>query len=108
MAANIRAASATVRVSGPSTESPLQPEAFGTRGTRPWDGLKPTMPLQAAGCRIEASRSLPWASGLSPAATADAAPPEEPPGERSSAHGLRVAPNRRLSVNGLHLNSGVL
>ena len=108
MAANISAASATVRAIGPSTERPLQPEAFGTRGTRPCDGLKPTTPLQAAGWRIEAARSLPWASGPSPAATAAAAPPDDPPGERSSAQGLRVAPKTRLSVSGLQPNSGVL
>ena len=35
-----------------------------------------------------------------PAATAAADPPLEPPGVRSSAHGLAVGPNRRDSVVG--------
>ena len=42
--------------------------------------------------RIEPPPSLPWASGTMPAATAAAAPPEEPPGVRSVSHGLRVGP----------------
>ena len=40
--------------------------------------------------RIEPSPSLPCAIGTSPAATAAAAPPDEPPGVRSVRHGLRV------------------
>ena len=42
--------------------------------------------------------SLPSAAGAMPAATAAAAPPEEPPGTRSSAHGLRHAPKALFSL----------
>ncbi len=52
--------------------------------------LEPTRPQQAAGMRTEPRPSLPCAIGTSPAATAAAAPPDEPPGVRSVRHGLRV------------------
>jgi hypothetical protein len=42
--------------------------------------------------RIEPPPSLPCAIGNMPPATAAAAPPLEPPGERSRSHGLRVIP----------------
>jgi hypothetical protein len=42
-----------------------------------------------------------------PAATAAAAPPEEPPAEYAKFHGLRQGPNMRGSVLGLMPNSGV-
>src|SRR4029077_10441541 len=107
MAANIRAASPTVRVIGPFDDIAFQAVWFGYRAIRSWVGLNPTTPHQAAGWRIDPARSLPPASGPRPAATAAAAPPLDPPAERSGAHGLAVAPNSRLSVNGLHPNSGV-
>jgi len=44
--------------------------------------------------------SEPTSSTVSPAASAAAPPPLEPPGVRSSAHGLRVGPKRRDSVVG--------
>ena len=56
--------------------------------------------------RIEPPPSLPWASGTMPAATAAAAPPDEPPGVRSVSQGLRVGPKRRGSVTGRIPNSG--
>lgn len=40
--------------------------------------------------RIEPSPSLPCAIGTSPAATAAAAPPDEPPALRATFHGLLV------------------
>ena len=52
--------------------------------------------------------SPPWASGTTPAATAAAAPPDEPPGVRVVSHGLRVGPVRRGSVVGRMPNSGVV
>ena len=42
--------------------------------------------------------SLPSVAGTSPAATAAALPPLEPPGMRSKSHGLRVTPNAEFSV----------
>ncbi len=63
-------------------------------------GFRPTRPQHAAGIRIEPPPSLPCATGTMPAATAAAAPPEEPPGVRSRSHGLRVGPNSRASLVG--------
>src|SRR5262249_27994742 len=93
MTENINAASATVRVIGPCIDIAFQAVTLGYRATRPCDGLNPTTPHHAAGWRIEPARSPPSASGPSPAATAAAAPPLDPPGERDTAHGLTVAPN---------------
>src|SRR5437588_10951323 len=75
---------------------------------RPRCGLIPTRWVQAAGIRIEPAPSEPTATGTRPAATAAADPPDEPPGVRSSRHGLRVAPNAGPSVNGHWPNSGAL
>ncbi len=50
---------------------------------------------------------MPWASGMSPAASAAAAPPLDPPGVRSRFHGFRVAPFSSDSVNATVPNSGV-
>ena len=57
--------------------------------------------------RIDPPPSDPVASGTRPAATAAADPPDEPPAERSSAHGLRVAPNVALTVSAFQPSSGV-
>ena len=43
-----------------------------------------------------------------PAATAAADPPLDPPGVRSSAHGLRVSPNAEFSVDDPIANSSQL
>src|SRR6478752_7690502 len=43
-----------------------------------------------------------------PAATAAAAPPLEPPGERDVSQGLRVMPNARVCVTGITDNSGIV
>src|SRR5574341_2362443 len=91
------AASRTVRVIGPRCER-LHTPACGYTGIRPWEGLRPKIPHQAAGLRIEPPPSVPRASGARPAATAAPAPPEEPPGVWLRLHGLRVTPNTRLSV----------
>jgi len=45
--------------------------------------------------------------GPSPAATAAAAPPLDPPGVKSVFQGLRVTPKTRLSVTPFQPNSGV-
>ena len=57
--------------------------------------------------RIEPPPSLAVAIGTSPAATAAAAPPLDPPGEWAGFHGLCVAPKARGSVTGSRPNSGV-
>ena len=92
------AASRTVRVSGPSTESVGQPRNPGIFGTSPKVGLCPTTPQNAAGIRIEPPPSVPRAIGVAPYATEAPAPPDDPPGVRSGDHGLRVSPKTSLSV----------
>jgi hypothetical protein len=56
--------------------------------------------------RIEPPPSVAVATATSPAATAAADPPLDPPGERSSAHGLRVAPPETDSVDDHSAYSG--
>jgi hypothetical protein len=86
----------------PSEESP----SSGAGEMRPREGFRPTSPQQAAGIRTEPPPSLPCATGTSPAATAAAAPPEDPPGVRSRSQGLRVGPNMRASLTGKMPYSG--
>ena len=69
-------------------------------------GFNPKRPQHDAGIRIEPPPSVACATGTMPAATAAAEPPLEPPGERSSRHGLRVTPYRCDSVEGDSPNSG--
>src|SRR5438094_119138 len=57
----------------------------------------PTTPVRAAGWRIEPPVSVPRAKRTSPAATATADPPDEPPGTRSAHQGFFTAPNAEFS-----------
>ena len=82
------AASATVRARGPMQVRPLNASASGQVEIRPRCGLRPTRPVQAAGIRIDPAPSDPSAAGMSPAATAAAAPPLEPPGVWCGAPGI--------------------
>src|SRR2546427_12892971 len=70
--------------------------------------LSPTTPLHAAGMRVDPPPSVATASGAMPLATATAAPPLEPPLERSALQALRVRPNKGESVRHLVPNSGVV
>ncbi len=45
-------------------------------------------PVKAAGCLIEPPVSVPVAAGTKHAATAEAEPPEEPPGDKSKFQGF--------------------
>src|SRR5918911_824999 len=56
------------------------------------------MPHSAAGWRIEPPVSVPIAQGTSPAATAAALPPDEPPGTRVRSHGLSTGPYAEFSL----------
>ena len=96
----ISAASLTVRVSGPNTAMPWCASFSGAEDTRPRCGLRPNSAVHAAGMRIEPAPSEPSAALASPAATAVAEPPLEPPLVRCGSHGLRVTPNVGDSVNG--------
>src|SRR5437868_5116809 len=89
-------------------ENPAQPSPrSGPIGLRARVGFKPNTPEAEAGIRIEPPPSLACATGRMRAATAAAAPPDEPPEEWARFQGLRVGPNRRGSVVGIKPNSGV-
>src|SRR5207302_4316096 len=77
-------------------------------GTRPNEGFKPKSPVKLHGMRIEPPPSVPSASAPMPAASAAAAPPDEPPGVFAGFHGLRVMPVSALSVTPFQPNSGVV
>src|SRR2546430_4358379 len=59
----------------------------------------PPTPQSAAGWRIEPPVSVPRAQTASPAATAAALPPLEPPGTRVGSHGLCTGPNAEFSLD---------
>src|SRR3981081_3318655 len=87
---------------------PAQPSPrSGPSGLRARVGFKPNTPEAEAGMRIEPPPSLACATGRIRAATAAAAPPDEPPEECARFQGFRVGPNRRDSVVGINPNSGV-
>ena len=90
MASSSRAASATVRASGPSVDRPARSGLSGPPEIRPRVGLIPNRPHTLAGIRIEPPPSLPWAAGARPAATAAPAPPLDPPAERVRSQGVRA------------------
>jgi hypothetical protein len=87
-----RAASATVRVSGPRWSSDHDSGIAPARLTRPYVGLRPTTPQQAAGSRMEPPVSLPSAPSAKPAATAAAEPLLEPPAQWPGFHGFWTSP----------------
>ena len=71
-------------------------------------GFIPTTPQSAAGWRIDPPVSVPSESGAKPAATAAAEPPDDPPGTRSTSHGLWVTPYAEFSVDEPIANSSML
>jgi hypothetical protein len=75
--------------------------------TRPRVGFSATAPHADAGMRSDPPLSFPWAAGTIRAATAAAAPPEEPPAERAGSHGFRVGPRSSGSVVPRIPSSGV-
>ena len=90
IASSSAAASRTERASGPFQASPVTSPPTGPLLIRPRLTLMPTRPQTLAGIRTEPPPSLPWANGTSPAATAAAAPPLEPPAERVGSQGVRA------------------
>jgi hypothetical protein len=98
MTSSSAAASSTVGANGPICSRELAYATSPYRETRPYEGLMPTTPQNAAGQRTDPPVSLPSARSASPAATAAADPPEEPPGTRSGSWGFRVGPNSDVSV----------
>src|SRR5256885_15422301 len=101
MASRPRAASATVRAITPLVDKPAQSSpSSGPLEIRPRDGFNPTTPQHEAGIRIEPPPSPPWARPQSPAATAAAAPPLDPPAVRLLSRGVRAGGNIGPSVTG--------
>src|SRR5947199_8344618 len=87
------------------------PDANATRPqrlTRPYVGLTPTTPQNAAGCRTEPPVSEPSAMSTIPAATAAADPPLDPPGTRVGSIGFRAGPNALFSLDEPIANSSML
>src|SRR5436190_11062451 len=76
------AVSRTVRANGPAWSSDDANATMPQREQRPYVGLRPTVPVKAAGWRIEPPVSVAVAPRQSRAATAAAEPPDEPPGTR--------------------------
>src|SRR5215510_10201496 len=108
MTVKASAASATVVAKGPIWSNDEANARRPKRDTRPYVGLRPTMPQRAAGWRMEPPVSEPRARGTIRAATAAADPPLDPPGVRSSAHGFFVGPNAEFSVDEPIANSSQL
>ena len=81
-AMSISTQSSTVRAIGPIVSSVRESGNTPRLSIRPSLVLNPTMPQKLAGARIEPPVSLPIAQGARPAATATAAPDEDPPAMR--------------------------
>src|SRR4051794_3102872 len=94
-----RAASRTVRATGPGVSSDDEKATSPYRDVPPYVGLDPTVPVTAPGWRIEPPVSVPIAIGASYALTAAADPPPEPPGMRLRSHGLWLGPYAEYSVD---------
>src|SRR5258705_7772269 len=93
-ASSSAALSRTVRVRACSLTKPSSPwPAPGAKEVRPRRGLRPTSPQQDAGTRIDPVPSPPDAAGTTPAATAAADPPLDPPGGVHGGPGFTVGPN---------------
>ena len=101
------AASSTVRPKGPIWSRELANATSPKRLTRPYVGFIPTQPQNAPGCRIDPPVSEPSATIASPAPTAAADPPDEPPGTRSRSQGLPVRKNAECSVEEPIANSSM-
>src|ERR1700722_13231261 len=83
------------------------------REQRPYVGFNPTMPVNAAGWRINPPVSVPVAPTQSPADTAAADPPEDPPGtsftsEPRLRHGDTTGPKQDVSFDEPMANSSLL
>src|SRR3954452_11160680 len=99
MTCNPRAASSTVVPKTPIWSSEDANATRPYRLTLPYVGFTPTTPQNAAGCLTEPPVSEPSAIGTSPAATAAAEPPDEPPGTRRTSTGFRAGPYALFSVD---------
>src|SRR5699024_2554243 len=92
----------------PVTERLVTSSLCSSVGIVPRPGLSPIIPVAAAGIRIDPPPSVPGATGSIPAATAVAAPPEEPPAGSSGLRGLGAGADRLLSEEHDTANSGIV
>src|SRR5436309_15151049 len=107
------ALSRTVRAIGPAWSSDEAYAMMPQREQRPYVGLIPTIPVKAAGWRIEPPVSVPVAPRQSRAATAAAEPPDEPPGTSGvlaprRRQGDCTGPKHELSLDEPMANSSLL
>src|SRR5262245_18872990 len=98
MAPSTMAASRTVLAMGPAWSSEEAKATMPQREQRPYVGLMPTVPVRAAGWRIEPPVSVAVAPRQRPAATAADEPPEEPPGTSLSDDSFPSLPLRRQGL----------
>ena len=108
MAESRIAASRTLRVNVPTVSSDDANAMRPYREMSPYVGFSPTTPHSDAGWRTEPPVSVPRAHTASPAATAAADPPEDPPGTVSRPHGLCTGPNAEFSFDEPMANSSQL
>src|SRR5947208_15263112 len=101
-------ASATHRAMKPWLASMSQPRGRMGAGMRPGVGRIEATSQKLAGVRTEPPKSVPWATGTMPAATATADPPDDPPEVSAGSNGLRVGPHNLLVQTAPKPNSGVL
>jgi hypothetical protein len=87
-AASSGSQSATLRAIGPAWSSVGPSGKMPRIDTRPRVGLMVEVPHSADGMRNDPAVSVPVAAGVVCEASAAAEPPLEPPGDRSSDHGL--------------------
>ena len=92
MACSTMVASATVRVIGPAVSREVDRGKTPRLLTRPYVGLSPTIPQNAAGMRMEPPVSDPSEAAQRPAAVAVPEPPLEPPVMQSVFQGFRAGP----------------
>src|SRR4051812_40732000 len=88
----IRMHSSTLRAIGPTWSNDGASGKQPAVGTNPNVGLNPTTPQHAAGARIDPAVSEPSAASATPAASAAAEPPLDPPAIRPAAIGLGTVP----------------
>src|SRR5207302_6389854 len=86
------ATSPTARANGPAQSRAGDSGTTPSQETRPQVGLRPATPQRDAGMRMEPPVSVPMLPKQSPAATAAAEPPLEPPGMRARSQGFRTGP----------------
>src|SRR2546428_4876928 len=102
MTSSTSAGSRTVRVMGPTWDTRAKPLGNPRpSGTRPYDGLKPYTPQNAAGVSIEAPPAPARARGPPPPPPPTPPPPPHPPPATAAAPRLRATPATELVVDAL-------